>query len=247
MFGFCNMIEGGRKKLLTQLLTSDYKFPGITYTQSGNLTYFDSTGTLQTAAVDTMVRDYDPSTLVLRGYPFWQASTNLCLWSEDLTNAAWTKTNCTITSNSTVAPDGTTTADTIVPAASSAFHGVLQTATVTASAAYTASAFIKAGGAPFVQIAFDDGSSNGAFMNVNTATGAITRGPEAAGTGTAPTGGVQACQSGYFRINVGATKGTTNGRIIISPLPAGQSLAGMNPTVTTAASDTVIAWGIGIE
>jgi len=53
------------------------KYEGITYTQSGNLTYFDSTGTLQTAAVDTMVLDYDPSTLVLRGYPFWEARTNV--------------------------------------------------------------------------------------------------------------------------------------------------------------------------
>ena len=76
MFGFCNMIPGVRKRQLTQLLSPFYKFPGITYTQSGNLTYFDSTGTLQTAAVDTMVLDYDPSTLVLRGYPFWEARTN---------------------------------------------------------------------------------------------------------------------------------------------------------------------------
>ncbi len=58
------------------ILNPSYLFSGITYTQSGNLTYFDSAGVLQTAAVNTMVLDYDPSTLALRGYPFWEARTN---------------------------------------------------------------------------------------------------------------------------------------------------------------------------
>ena len=36
---------------------------------------------------------------------------NYFLWSEDLSNAAWTKTNATITTNQAQAPDGETTAD----------------------------------------------------------------------------------------------------------------------------------------
>lgn len=50
--------------------------PLVTYTQSGNLTYFDSAGVLQTAGVNTMVKEYDPVTLALKGYPFWEARTN---------------------------------------------------------------------------------------------------------------------------------------------------------------------------
>jgi len=60
----------------TVLLGPGFVNPGITYTADTNLTYFDSTGTLQTAGVNTMVLDYDPSTLALRGYPFWEARTN---------------------------------------------------------------------------------------------------------------------------------------------------------------------------
>ena len=37
--------------------------------------------------------------------------TNLALYSEDLTNAAWTNFNMTISANATTAPNGTTTAD----------------------------------------------------------------------------------------------------------------------------------------
>jgi hypothetical protein len=40
--------------------------------------------------------------------------TNLCLWSEDFTNAAWVKgTGVSVTANTTIAPDGNQTADTI--------------------------------------------------------------------------------------------------------------------------------------
>jgi hypothetical protein len=39
--------------------------------------------------------------------------TNLCIRSQELSDAAWTKTNATITADSTIAPDGTATADTI--------------------------------------------------------------------------------------------------------------------------------------
>lgn len=42
------------------------------------------------------------------------AATNLALYSEDFTNAAWTKTSITVTANSSVAPDGNTTADHVV-------------------------------------------------------------------------------------------------------------------------------------
>jgi hypothetical protein len=134
-----------------------------------------------------------------------------------------------------------------VPAASTAFHGVLQSVSVTASTAYTGSVFVKAGGAPFVQLAYDNGASNGAFINVNTSTGAITRGPETAGTGTSATGAVTLCANGWIRISVGATHGSTTGRFIVGPLPSGQGAAGLNPSVTTSASDTVIVWGGQLE
>ncbi len=57
---------------------------------------------------------------------------NLAQYSEDFTNAAWIKTNATITSNATTAPNGTTTADKLIASAVSALHYVRQNITVSA-------------------------------------------------------------------------------------------------------------------
>ena len=68
--------------------------------------------------------------------------TNLALWSEDLTQTAWAKTNSgTITANSTISPDGTQTADTLNAGANSAQAQQAQTGT--SGAVYTVSIWVK--------------------------------------------------------------------------------------------------------
>ena len=132
------------------ILTPAYISNLITYSQSGNLTYFDSTGTLQTAAVDVLPRDYDPSTLVLRGYPFWEQRTNLALWSRDATNAAWTKTNATATLTATGLTGVANSAS--VLSATAADGLVYQNITVSASTTYTFSVYLKASSATTLTI-----------------------------------------------------------------------------------------------
>ena len=46
---------------------------------------------------------------------------NLLTYSEQFDNAAWSKTNTTITANSTAAPDGTLTADTLTSGAANGY------------------------------------------------------------------------------------------------------------------------------
>ena len=48
------------------------------------------------------------------------AATNRCDYSEALDNAAWAKSNCTITANSIASPAGATTADTLTATAANA-------------------------------------------------------------------------------------------------------------------------------
>jgi hypothetical protein len=43
-----------------------------------------------------------------------KAEENLFLYSQDFDSAAWPKTSATVTANSTTAPDGTATADTVI-------------------------------------------------------------------------------------------------------------------------------------
>jgi len=67
--------------------------------------------------------------------------TNLALYSEDISNVIYGKTNVTITSNSTTSPDGTANADTITATAASAnIQGVV---TVTSGLVYTMSVWLK--------------------------------------------------------------------------------------------------------
>jgi len=55
--------------------------------------------------------DHNPTTGESLGLLVEEARTNLSQWSEDFSDAYWTKTSCTITSNESTAPDGTLTAD----------------------------------------------------------------------------------------------------------------------------------------
>ena len=59
-------------------------------------------------ANSTAAGTYTDSTGVVRRSPY-----NLLQYSEQFDNAAWTKTNSTITANATTAPDGTLSADII--------------------------------------------------------------------------------------------------------------------------------------
>ena len=74
---------------------------------------------------------------------------NLLTFTEQFDNAVWAKQQTTITSNTTIAPDGTTTADALFEAANINFHGIAVSSTVVVASSgqtYTASFYAKANG-----------------------------------------------------------------------------------------------------
>lgn len=71
-----------------------------------------ASGLLVPTVVNEPVIDFSAGTAL--GTGFYGAYTNLALWSEDFTNAAWTKNNATVSANSAVAPDGATTMDKVI-------------------------------------------------------------------------------------------------------------------------------------
>ena len=70
---------------------------------------------------------------------------NLLLQSQNLNLSPWIYDGVTITSNSTVAPDGTTTADTIQITTGTSFKKVIQSASVFQGLQYTFSTWVLAG------------------------------------------------------------------------------------------------------
>ena len=157
--------------------TDDYQgTPGskLTTTRASTATYWDVNGILQSAATGTLRRDYDPrlsSTTERCGYLIEEARTNLALRSEDFGNAAWTKSELTVSSDAGTAPDGSSNFDKLIPSTNAANHTAIQSPTTTA-AAYTMSFFAKAAGYNFIycRLYNNDGSPllKGAWFNLGT-------------------------------------------------------------------------------
>lgn len=126
--------------LALQFLATTTLDSRITFTRASSATYFDSTGRMATAGNNVARFDYDPVTLLPRGLLIEELRTNFCLWSEDFTNAAWTKTGITPAANSTNAPTGTVVADTLT---ASGANGTCTQAITTTAVAWTFSVYLK--------------------------------------------------------------------------------------------------------
>jgi hypothetical protein len=92
---------------------------------------------------------------------------NVCLWSENFNNAAWVKTNVSVTANSIASPDGYTNADTLAGNGSSGSH-IIQQIIAVYGANDTISIFAKKGTNNFIQIYTDFVNTDYANFNLNT-------------------------------------------------------------------------------
>ena len=94
---------------------------------------------------------------------------NLLTYSQDFANSDWTKSLTTITTNSTTAPDGTTTADKMLATATT--QGFIeQSPTVTAGQPYTFSIYAKAGDNNWFRITNQSSGTSGGWFNLTNGT-----------------------------------------------------------------------------
>lgn len=144
-----------------------------------------------------LVSSVDTRTLLLE-----LSRTNSTTYSQDLSNAAWTKSNSSVTADTAVAPDGSATADTLT-ATTSTGNGTFTTATAsTAGAKHTISAWFKAGDAAHAFVG-DSGAGEDNYSWVNLSTGAVS------GTLGTSTGRVTAYANGWYRLSATVTRNTT--------------------------------------
>jgi hypothetical protein len=99
---------------------------------------------LESAAAGVSRFDHNPTTFESLGLLIEEQRTNLLTYSAEFDNAAWTKTNSSITANTIVAPDGTLTGDKFVEDTSTGNHIVQEAASFTAGTIYTLSVYFKA-------------------------------------------------------------------------------------------------------
>lgn len=126
---------------------------------------------------------------------------NLSLRSQEFDNASWTKSGATVTANAIAAPDGTVTADKMIESATTAVHGLYQTATVVANTPHTVSVYAKAGERNWLVInPFTTGSSYVYFDLANGVVGTI---------GSGITASIQSVGNGWYRCIATRTPTTT--------------------------------------
>jgi hypothetical protein len=110
--------------------------PRITFTRASTATRTNSSGLIETVAINAPRFDYNPITLASLGLLIEEQRTNLVLRSAEFDDAVWTKGtgNPTISSNVVVAPDGSLSADKFVEGTANGSQGIGQTVTVPTSA-----------------------------------------------------------------------------------------------------------------
>ena len=183
---------GGSPTLDLQFLTGTLD-PRVTFTRASTATYFDATGTLQTAGNNVARFDYDPMTRLPRGLLIEEARTNSATnsgtpasWGT-LTGATWTTT--------TVAPDGGSSGTFLKEDASSGNHAVTVPATIASATSYTVSFFGKAGTRRYVVLTGGGLAGAGLTPSWDLTAGADT----SLGSNASFWHGIQALSNGWYR------------------------------------------------
>ncbi|CAB4216912.1 hypothetical protein UFOVP1590_16 [uncultured Caudovirales phage] len=165
---------------------------------------------------------------------------NLCLQSEDFATT-WTGAGAAliVTVNSTLAPNGTTTADTITKSGGSD-QALNQVVTVVSGQTYTYSLYVlkDATVSRFPEFYLTDAGANQLYTDLNTSTGAnVNR--IANGTVSAT---VEDYSATYWRIKLTALSGAAS--MSVGFRPAACTVIG---TFSAAATGAIIAWGAQLQ
>lgn len=227
---------------------------GVWYDPSDFSTLFqDSAGTTPVTAVEQPVglmldlsgRGNHATQATPGARPTLSARVNLLTKTEEFNDAAWVKSGAspsTVTANTTLAPDGTTTADTITTSATPAGELVYQDATISSGASARFSQCFKRGNHDWVRIAILDGVgvTNGAGAWFNIATGAVGA-DNITGTGVLTSKTITSLGDGWYRCTVvGSAPGTTTYRCLNASADADASF-------TRVSNGTRIVWGADIR
>jgi len=170
--------------------------------------------------------------------------TNLCLWSEQINNAGWTKGNApTITTNIATAPDGYSGADGIQSADGTNYKTITQNFSVSANSTLTLSFFVKKetsetafGG---FTMYFQGGTDKIVYGIVNAVTGTVTY---ASSTLTATTKVED--YGNYWRI---ASTATDNGSNTTCAIGYYGTLSANGTSLNTGAGSVRTVWGFQAE
>ena len=195
-----------------------------------------------TSAINSAPRfDHNPTTGESLGLLVEEARTNLQLRSEEFDNTGtWSRTGLsTVTANTAVAPNGSTTADALVEDASTGTHRVFySTPSLAASTSYSLSVYVKASTRTIVRVEVRDSVGAFAAQDFNLITQAIT----SAGSGT---GAITALGDGWFRCTITGTSSVLGG--LGTVLIYSMQVVGNATYTGTNGTSAILLWGAQLE
>jgi len=194
---------------------------------------------LQTAAAGVARFDHNPVTGESLGLLIEEQRTNLFTYSEQIDDAAWAKSNSSVTTNTIVAPDGALTGDKLVENTATAVHAVGQNQTAAASTAYTLSFFAKKAERTFAQATIGGGFNGvtiNATFNLNTGVASVI-----SGTATAS---CVAIGNDWYRCTVTGTSGASP---TSAAFRAGIALDASTISYTGTTGSGIYIWGAQLE
>jgi hypothetical protein len=170
-------------------------------------------------------------------------ATNLCLHSEDFTNAYYAQGNLASVTRDQTAPDGTTTACLITENTASGGHNISPASSpisFTNGQPYVQSWIVKAGTCTSVQLTFSSAAFSGlGYRNYNLATGAL-----GSTGGTISDSGIISLGGDWYLIWLSATCNSTNNATALLVMTTSTS-AGRSPSYA-GTSRTLTAWSCDI-
>jgi hypothetical protein len=222
--------------------------PLVTFTRASSATYVGSDGLIKTAAVNEPRFDHDPTTGESLGLLVEEQRTNLVVRSEEFDNAGWGRSGATlptVTANTSVAPDGTTTAD-LWTRAITGSNFISQAPAKAASAIqYTFSVFVKQSVGNFCALRCQGTFPNKVDVVFNISSGTIsTAATVAGGTFTGPSASITAYPNGWYRLTVTATSDTA---LIYQCIASFSSNGVLIDGVDSVSNSAGLLWGAQLE
>jgi hypothetical protein len=210
----------------------------LTWTRASTSVRTDSSGLLESMATGVPRLSYmygSCPALLLE-----PQRTNLALYSEQFNDATWGKNAVTITANTTTAPNGTTTADSLVGDGSTNNHRVELAGSITSGTIYTVSIYAKKNTNDFLQIfSFSSPFGVNVFANFNLNTGVV-------GTvGSSTTASITNVGDGWYRCVVTGTATSTGSFALFgfSLITSATAARAESNTLSTS----VFLWGAQLE
>lgn len=175
--------RGGVKSTLFDF-TKPTLDPRITFTRASAAWGFNQAGVLTSFPVNTPRLDFDPTNIL---------GQNFFLWSEDVSQAQWSKQSGALGAQ-IAAPDGTVTAYPFIPDNTSNIHRIFSTFALTLGQPFTLSMYVKNTGVRYIYLNAVSGLNAAAVFDLTTVTFANRGGTSTTGTFITDAG------NGWYRV-----------------------------------------------